>query len=161
MQKGTYSRKFIALKHNAAICVPLGLQVSFDARGCITALLAEVVSWRWWINTHLGYSCWTQSPAPRWVDPHCCQLVLNALSTTSWVYALQQLSFLLYQLVLSILHFPMLLNSTEEVTLIDYTGDSCSASPETVTHNSPVLDLNQEQHMSQNHNLTHVFCYNK
>lgn len=53
--------------------------------------------------------------------------------------------------------FPRLLNSTEKVTLTDYTEDSCSASPETVTHNLPVLDLKQEQRMSQNHNLAHVF----
>ena len=86
-----------------------------------------------------------------------CQLLLTAMSTTSCDYTLRHLSYFI-QLVLHILHFPALPNSTAEVTLTDYTGDSSSASTEITTHNSTVLDLNKEQHTSQDHSLTHVFC---
>lgn len=84
--------------------------------------------------------CWLLCPPPAETTP----------SSTSPTFFIQ--------LVLPILHFPTLPNSTAEVTLTDYTRDSSSASPEIATHNSTALDLNQEQHTSQNHSLTHVLC---
>ena len=84
--------------------------------------------------------CWLPCPPPAETTP-------SGTSPTCFI-----------QLVLHLLHFPTLPNSTAEVTLTNYTGDSSSASPEIATHNSAGLDLNQEQHTSQNYSLTHVFC---